>query len=58
MQRAERQPAARKGAVDRLDTERQNAVPRHLRVFDMSDLIAQRIEGEERGHASSNFGLT
>jgi hypothetical protein len=48
---AERQPTARKGAIDRLDTERQNAVTRRLRVFDVSDLIAQRIEGGERGHA-------
>jgi len=48
---AERQPARQEGArVDRLDTETAGTPCRViLRVFDMSDLIAQRIEGGERG---------
>ena len=52
MQGAERQPAARQAAVERVETERQDAAAPPVAGLDPADSAPQRVEGgfERRGH--------
>jgi hypothetical protein len=49
---AEREPAARQGAIDRGDAERQDAMPG--RLLDLSDALAKRAEAGGGGHTCGN----